>query len=422
MTYSYNWAGNHRFQATRQHHPASVEQVQRLVRSSKKVKVLGSRHSFNGIADTTEDLLSLENWDRIVSLDREKRTVTVQSGIKYGTLAHYLHKEGFALHNLASLPHISVVGACMTATHGSGVGNGNLATSVSGLKLVTADGNITTLTREQDAEALNATVVGLGALGVVLELTLELVPTFLVQQNVYENLTWESLETHFNEIVSAAYSVSLFTQWRNWEIEQVWLKSRVTEGVSFHAPSTFYGATPALRPMHPISSVSAENCTQQMGVPGAWHERLPHFRMEFTPSHGEELQSEYFVPRIHAVEAMKVVFALGEELAPVLLISEVRTIAADALWMSPCYQQDCVGLHFTWVRDWERVQRVLPKLEERLAQFQARPHWGKLFTMTPAQVASVYTKLPDFRNLVLTSDPEGKFRNRFLDTYLFESC
>lgn len=421
MTYPYNWAGNYRFNAARLHQPQTVEQIQELVSSSRKIKVLGSRHSFNGIADTTGEMLSLEHWDKVIGLDREHLTVTVQGGIRYGSLSQYLHHEGFALHNLASLPHISVIGACATATHGSGVGNGNLATAVSGMKLVTASGKVENLSYEQGAEQLQAAVVGLGGLGVVTELTLDIVPTFMVRQDVYENLPLEQLEAHFDEIVSSAYSVSLFTDWCGNSIRQVWLKSKVADAAAFVTEPTFFGATPATRPMHPIASVSAENCTEQRGVLGPWHERLPHFRMEFTPSHGEELQSEYFVPRIHAVEALQAVFELGEELAPLLQISEVRTIAADALWMSPCYRQDCVGFHFTWKKDWERVKLLLPKLEERLAPFHTLPHWGKLFTMSPAQVEAVYEKLPDFRRQLLSYDPEGKFRNAFLETYLFGS-
>jgi len=101
------------------------------------------------------------------------------------------------------------------------------------------------------------------------------------------------------------------------------------------------------------------------------------------------------------------------------MISEIRTIAADTLWMSPCYQQDSVALHFTWELNWPEVQKLLPLIEARLAPFNPRPHWGKLFTLSPAQVQSFYTKLPDFQQLLRSYDPQGKFRNAFLDTYIF---
>jgi xylitol oxidase len=421
MTELRNWAGNYQYHFQRLHKPETLTQLQELVASSQRLKVLGSRHSFNSIADTTAEMISLEHWDRVVHLDRERQTVTVQGGIKYGPLCQYLHAEGFALHNLASLPHISVVGACSTATHGSGVGNGNLATAVCAMQMVMASGEVKTLSEEERGEEFLGSVVGLGALGVVTELTLKLVPTFQVRQDVYLNLPLAQLESHFEEIVASAYSVSLFTGWRDERIEQVWLKSRIEESTPPVAAPTFFGATPATRRMHPIASVNAESCTEQGGIPGAWQDRLPHFRMEFTPSHGEELQSEYFVPRKHAVEALRAVFGLGELLAPLLQISEIRTIAADNLWLSPCYHQDCIGLHFTWIRDWERVQKVLQKLEESLAPFQALPHWGKLFALSPAEVEAVYTKLPDFRRLLHASDPEGKLHNAFLETYVLRA-
>jgi xylitol oxidase len=156
-----------------------------------------------------------------------------------------------------------------------------------------------------------------------------------------------------------------------------------------------------------------------MGIPGPWHERLPHFRVDHTPASGNELQTEYFVPRRHAVAAIQAMVRLRDQLEPVLLISEVRTIAADRLWMSPSCQQAAVGIHFSWKKDWPAVQKLLPVIEEQLAPFQARPHWGKLFTMQPSHLQMVYPKLPDFQELLRTYDPQGKFRNAFLDTYIF---
>jgi alditol oxidase len=196
------------------------------------------------------------------------------------------------------------------------------------------------------------------------------------------------------------------------------LKRRLTDKAPFTSETTFFGARLATRALHPIGSLSAEPCTEQMGCPGPWYERLPHFRMDFTPSSGEELQSEYFVPRQHAVAALLALYDLHEQIAPLLQISEVRTIAADTLWMSPCYQQACVAIHFTWNKDWPAVEALLPQIEAALAPFWARPHWGKLFTMSASQLQPLYPKLPDFQQLLRSYDPEGKFRNAFLDTYL----
>lgn len=412
-----NWAGNYEYQAARVHHPETIEQVQELVCRSDKVKALGSRHSFNSIADTHHDHISLNQLNKVVALDRERRTVTVEGGMRYGELGEYLNSEGFALHNMASLPHISVVGACATATHGSGDRNGNLATVVSGLEVVTADGEIRVLSRH-DSDFAGA-VVGLGGVGVVTKITLDIVPHYQMRQDVYLNLPRTQLEENFEAVLSSAYSVSLFTTWQTPAFEQVWLKSRVQDKSSFWDMDSFYGAAQATVPTPPIVEVPVERCTEQMGIHGSWNERLSHFRMNFIPSFGEELQSEYFVPRQNALVAFARIQSLREALAPYLLISEVRTIAADDLWMSPCYGQDCVAIHFTWRQNWEAVQKLPPLIEEQLQPLQARPHWGKLFTLSPDYVASCYEKLPEFQHLLSQYDPTGKFRNAFLDQYIF---
>jgi xylitol oxidase len=210
--------------------------------------------------------------------------------------------------------------------------------------------------------------------------------------------------------------VSLFTDWRSTRFNQVWLKRRVNEDVVFEVEQ--WEATRATAPRHPIAGLPPLHCTEQMGISGPWHERLPHFRMDFTPSSGEELQSEYLLPRPQAVAAFRAIARLSDRIAPLLQISEVRTIAADDLWMSPCYQQACVALHFTWKKDWPAVRQLLPVIEDQLAPLQARPHWGKLFALPPARLQSLYPMLPDFRQLLHHYDPQGKFRNPFLDTYI----
>jgi alditol oxidase len=414
-----NWAGNYTYRAAQIYQPETVEQIRELIIRSSKLKALGTRHSFNDIADSPGDLISLEHFDQIVALDRERSTVTVEAGVRYGQLARWLHGEGYALHNLASLPHISVAGACATATHGSGDRHGNLATAVSAMEVVTGKGDVVVLARDQNREQFQGAVVGLGGLGVVAKLTLDISPSFEMRQDVYENLTLAELEGNFDELFSSAYSVSLFTDWRKATFNQVWLKRRVPDGTAMELGPQLFGATLATSHLHPIASLSAENCTEQMGVYGPWFERLPHFRMDFTPSSGEELQSEYLVPRQHAFAALRAIDQLREHIAPLLQISEVRSIAADDLWMSPCYKQACVAIHFTWKKNWAGVRNVLPMIEEQLAAFDARPHWAKLFTISPARIQSLYKKLPDFQGLLRYYDPQGKFRNWFLDTYIY---
>jgi alditol oxidase len=416
-----NWAGNYHYKAKALHKPGDIGEVQELVKSSRKVRILGTRHSFNDIADSPDDLISLANIEQEMSLDRENQTITVSAGMKYGDIAKFLHENGYALHNLASLPHISVAGACATATHGSGMKSGNLSTAVSGLEILTASGDLVTLTRDGDPEQFSGAVVGLGGLGVVTRVQLNIQPTFEVRQDVYRNLSMHHLRDHFQEIMSMGYSVSFFTDYRNMNINQVWIKNRMDEGDSFDPESGLFDAEPAARHMHPIEDISAENCTPQLGMPGPWHERLPHFRMDFTPSSGDELQAEYFVPLEHAYEAIEAMFRMSDQISPHLLISEIRTIAEDNLWMSTAYQQPTVAIHFTWKPDWESVRNVLPVIEEQLAPYNVRPHWGKLFTLSPRTLQSRYEKFRDFRQLLNEYDREGKFRNQFLDTYIFES-
>lgn len=414
-----NWAGNLEYSTDRLYAPESITGVAEIVKKYSRIKALGTRHCFNTIADSKDNFISLKQLNRIIAIDEAGHTVTIEAGMNYGQLCPLLQEKGFALHNLASLPHISVAGACTTATHGSGVKNGNLATAVAAVEFVTANGETVTLRRDTDGDRFNAAVVGLGGIGVITKLTLDIQPAFQVRQYVFQHLPVEKLYTHFKEIMSAGYSVSLFTDWQSDTVNEVWIKTKISAAADGVIGTDFFGALPAAENMHPIAGTPAENCTEQMGVPGAWYQRLPHFKMGFTPSSGVELQSEYFVPQQHAVAAIKVVAQLGKQTGPQLFISEIRTIAADNFWMSPCYQQDSVAIHFTWKQEWPAVQKLLPLIEAALAPFDARPHWGKLFTISPAQLASRYPKLPAFRQQLKTYDPKGKFRNAFLDKYVY---
>ena len=414
-----NWSGNLEYGTSRMHAASSLDDVQQFVKTNQRFKVLGTRHCFNDIADSDAQFLSLQSQDKALELDEKARTVTIQSGVRYGQLCPYLDQHGFALHNLASLPHISVAGACSTATHGSGSKNRNLSTQVSGLEMITASGDLLKLSRDKDGDTFQGAVVGLGALGVITKLTLDLQPAFAMKQYVYQDLPLEQLQQNFDAIESSAYSVSLFTDWQNKRLNEVWLKIRTDAEPDFNPKPEFFGAKLATKNLHPIAELSAENCTEQMGVPGRWYDRLPHFRMGFTPSAGKELQSEYFVPRQHAVDAILAVERLRDKISPHLLISEIRTIAADDLWMSTAYKQDSVAIHFTWKQDWPAVSKLLPEIERELAPFNPRPHWGKLFTLPPAQLRARYERLPEFLALARSLDPKGKFRNRFLERNIF---
>ena len=393
--------------------PRSVEEVQDMVRRSDKIRPLGSRHCFNTIADSTHAQLSLEAMPQTVTFG--EGMVTVPGGMRYGELCPFLDEQGVALHNLASLPHISVAGALATATHGSGVTNGNLATAATAIELVVASGERVRITRE-DKDLFSAAVVGLGCLGIVTAVTLEVEPAYTMMQHVYLNLPLNVIDEHFDDIMNMGYSVSIFTDWRTQESSQVWVKRRITEDIEAMPPD-LHGATLADRKVHPVLALSADACTDQLGEPGAWHARLPHFKMEFTPSSGEELQSEFFVDRRHAGEVIRVLRDMADQLNPLLMISEVRTIAADDLLMSTAYGRDSVAFHFTWYQDWEALQGILPTIEACLSPFEARPHWGKNFNMPSDVLRSRYPGIGQFQDLMVAFDPDGKFRNPFVDEY-----
>ncbi|HEY1590234.1 MAG TPA: D-arabinono-1,4-lactone oxidase [Solirubrobacteraceae bacterium] len=406
-----NWAGNYTYRARAIHAPATLEQLQELVGALPRVRVLGSRHSFSGIVDS-EELVTLAGMDPDVVVDRDARTVSLCGSVRYGDLVADLNREHLALANLASLPHIAVAGAVSTATHGSGDRSGNLATAVAGLQIVTSDGNVLTLARgDPDFEG---TVVGLGAVGAVARVTLDLEPAYRISQRVFEGLRWEQLFEHFDAITSSGYSVSIFTRWGE-AVDQVWVKNRVTEE-SEADRTDFFGATAATKDVHVIVGLDPINSTPQLGVPGPWSERLPHFRMGFTPSSGAEIQSEYIVPRSQAVSAIRAVRKLGSEIRPLILVSEIRTIAADELWMSPQYGQDTVAIHFTLKREPDRVKRLLVEVERALAPFEARPHWGKLFLADAKTIGPMYERLGDFSALLDRLDPRGAFRNKWLES------
>jgi xylitol oxidase len=414
-----NWAGNFKYTAKQYFQPKTLAEAQHLVAKTPILRGLGSRHSFNSIADSSEVQISLKELHQVVSLDKAQQQVTVEGGVTYGQVCQQLHQNGFALHNLASLPHISVAGACATATHGSGIKNGNLATSVAALEVIDAKGNLVVFSKEKNREEFNGAVVGLGGLGLISKVTLDLLPTFNMTQVVYQNMPMKALESNFDAVVASGYSVSLFTDWQNQRINQVWIKSKADGIQSASSAPELLGATLAHKHLHPLEDLSPENCTEQMGKIGPWYERMPHFKMGFTPSSGKELQSEYFLPIEHAYHAMMALEKLHEKVSPHLFISEIRTIAADDLWMSPCLGQPCVAFHFTWKQDWPAVKALLPLIEAQLAPFNARPHWGKLFTMPPQKLQSLIKKLPEFKELLATYDPKGKFRNSFLNHNLY---
>ncbi|GAB7189907.1 alditol oxidase [Kineococcus sp. NUM-3379] len=406
-----NWARNHRYAARALHRPTSTEELRRVVAGARRLRALGTRHCFNDIADSPGDLVTLEGLPVEVGVDAGAGVARVSAGTSYGVLAQALHERGMALATMASLPHISVAGAVATGTHGSGDRTQNLAAAVRAVELVGAGGQVRRVQRgEADFEG---SVVALGALGIVTHLELDVVPAYEVRQDVYSGLSFEALLANLDAVTSAAYSVSVYTDWVGPDTRQVWLKTRLAD--SPDAPRELFGAHRAGEPLHPLPEVDVRNATQQLGVPGPWHERLPHFRFSFTPSNGEELQAEYLLPRGHAAAAIGALRELGPDLAPLLHMCEIRTVAADGLWLSGSCGRDTLAVHFTFRQRPAEVLAALADVEAALDPFDARPHWGKLFTTGARRLAGLYPRMADFRALVARHDPDGVFANAFTD-------
>jgi len=411
-----NWAGNLAYSAESVHYPTSVVEVQELVSRLPRVKALGTRHSFNTIADSPGGaLISLSELAPEVTIDADAMSVSVTGGTRYGVLAAELQAHGYALHNTGSLPHISVAGATATGTHGSGDRNGILSTAVSGVELVTADGSLVTVDRSNPD--LKALAVGLGAFGVMTRVVLDMQPTYLVRQDVYRNAPWDSVLEAFDEVMSSAYSVSLIGDFGSPLVRELWQKTRV-ESVPDDdeqpepVPASLHGGTwydDAEEPPDHALNVRA-------GIAGPWSDRLPHFRLDAPPSAGgDELQTEYFVDRRHAVDALRMLRSLGDRISPHLHATEIRTVAADDLWLSPAYERDSLCIGFTWRKHPTEVMALLADIEAALATYEPRPHWGKLFTFSDADLARRFPRLPDFLELTTTYDPTSKFSNTFID-------
>jgi len=406
-----NWSKNVDFNDRAFLQPESLTELQELVRSNQKIRARGTAHCFNEIANTSSYAINLAKMLRVIEVNAETKSVKVSSGLTYGELAPALHNQGWALSNLASLPHISIAGSISTGTHGSGIKNQNLANQVLSLDIVTAEGELRHIDRANPA--FNALVVGLGLGGIVYQYELKIEPTFQIRQVIYPEIPLDVLQRNFDQIMGTAYSVSYFTDWSSAQVGNLWCKFRDGEVI----PESVGGSAQADKKYHPIPSVDPVACTDQLGESGDWHQRLSHFKLEFTPSVGEEIQTEFFVDRKDAAAAIEAVSNLGEEITPLLWITELRTIAADDLWLSGAYQRDTLAIHFTWKKDLA-IYPVIEKVEAALRPYNYRPHWGKVFTADGKYLSSVYPKMSEFKALVEALDPTSKFENLFTRKFI----
>ena len=412
-----NWSGTYIYRAEQVYRPGTIAQLQRLVETAgSSLHALGTRHSFNDIADAA-GILSLEALPGSVRIDEDARTVSVPASVRYGDVARQLQESGWALSNLPSLPHISVAGSVATATHGSGNANQSLASAVTEMSLITGSGDQVRI--DHTSPGFAGAVVHLGALGVVTQLTLAIEPTFQIRQVVYEHLPWDQLTGSFEEVMGVGYSVSAISDFGGNDVDMLWVKSRVDDDPSAELPAELFGARAASEKLHVTPGNDPLHCTPQLGEPGPWYERLPHFLLEFTPSSGAEIQSEYLLDRRYASQVIEALRELGQAIAPLVKSAEIRTIAADQLWLSPAYQRDVFGVHFTWQPDVAAVSALVQSIEAALQPFHPRPHWAKVFG-EGHQWSELYPRLPDFRQLVETYDPRGVFRNAYLSRTVLE--
>jgi xylitol oxidase len=407
-----NWSGTYHFTAREMIAARTIGEVQRAVagRPGGRVRAIGTRHSFNDLADNGATLVSVTGIAPEPVIDEAAHTVTVGAGVTYGALAAWLQDQGWALGNLGSLPHISVAGATATGTHGSGSRNRILSAALAGLQYVAADGELRHADRS--AQDFGGMAVGLGAFGIVVRVTLDIEPSYLVRQDAYTHLPWDRAVAELESIMSAAYSVSLFTDWSGESLRAAWVKRRV-ESAEDSVPDEFFGARRDPGPVRFIDA-PADNLTV-VGVAGPWSQRLPHFRLDSTPSNGDEIQSEYFVDRQHGAAALEAVRRRSRGITPVLMVTEIRATAQDELWLSGSYQRETLAIHFTWRNRPDEVNAALKDVEEALEPFAARPHWGKVSHIRASQAAQRYPRLADARDLFERLDPDGRFSNRRLE-------
>lgn len=400
-----NWARSLTYSARERAEPRSIGEAAGLVAAADRVHALGTRHSFSDVADTSGVLLDLSGLPTGLVIDASGRTASMSAAATYGRIGPQLDGAGFALHNEGSLPHISVGGATATGTHGSGTALGSLSTAVRALDVIGADGSLRTLDR--DSRAFQGAVMHLGLLGVVTRVTLALEASYRMRQDSYGPLPWDAYIERVSAIHGAAYSVSAFTTFGGL-VHEVLVKSRIPDSdESIEIPDDLYGA-----PRLPGDS-GGTSVTARDGSVGPWWDRLPHFPITAMPSVGSELQSEHFVPLRHAAAALDTVQAFAVRLQPLLHVCELRTMAGDGLWLSPTQGEPVLCIAFTWKKVHAPVAELLADIEKSLMPFSARPHWGKLSSLSRDAISDLYPRLPAFRRLISEADPDRKFASPF---------
>jgi len=409
-----NWAGNLTFSAKEYIEIDSISKLQSIVSKASGVKVLATGHSFNDIADTNQTQISIKNLSNKIEIDSIKKVVLVPAGMQYADVCRYLETKGWALFNTASLGEITVAGAMLTGTHGSGSNNPVLSDCVEGIEMVLESGEIFNISRE-DSDEFFGFVISLGALGVFTKLKLKIVESFSIKQFVYENIGIQSISENFDDVFDKSYSVSYFSNWKKNSTGQIWMKFLDNNNFP-QLPSVWLDGNIANANQHPVKVNDPSPCTDQMGVSGKWLYRLPHFKLDSSPASGDEVQTEYLVDRAYVSHYIDELSNIGDEIAARVYATEIRTIKADDLWLSGAHGRQTVGFHFTWKKS-DSLQTFLPKIEEILGNHNGRPHWGKLFSTPRENLIGRYPKYSNFEDLLKKYDPNKKFRNSFINRY-----
>lgn len=403
-----NWGGNLAFEQAEVVKPKTISELAEMVRVNK-VRPVGTLHSFSPIAKGEGLLMSTANLAIKPELDSDRSVVRFGAAMRFGELALFLEQNGFALRNMGSLPHISVAGAAATGTHGSGDKNQILSSSLTSFSYLNHEGELIKV--EKQDPLFEAFRLGLGAYGIWVEAELSIVPSFQIRQDIFLEIPWSYFLEDPSRLTSAGYSVSLFGKWGTSTISQTWVKSEVEDP---RAGVPIAAIAPEQNSKRELADGVGDNLTEQGGKPGPWLHRLPHFRLDASPSAGNEIQTEYFFTRDKIAHAIEAVHSVAGKINPVLIISEIRSIAQDDAWLSPMRRGDSIALHFTWKNEPELVDIAVQELEKVLAPMEPIPHWGKVHHFTQSDLERAHPMLSKAREQFENADPSGKFSSDYL--------
>jgi len=424
-----NWAGTASADPVRRHWPRSTDEIADAITAAAKddlpVRALGSGHSFTAAAATSGAALDLSGWTGIVAADLDSGLVTVRSGTTIRELNAALEMLGLAMANLGDIDAQTVSGAISTGTHGTGARLGGIATQVTGIELVTADGSVVSCSADARPDLFSAARVSLGALGVISTITLQCTPAFalaaderpmpldevlgrfgeLAADNDHFEFYWfpygkNALVKRNNRVAGGNAAPGAMPNWRRF------LEYEVMENAAFGALCRTGRAVPAT--IKPLNRLAAATLSKRSYS-------APSHQVFVTPRRVRFVESEYAVPREALLDVLGELRAGVPRLAhPVMFPVEVRIAAADDVWLSTAYGRDSayvaihqyVGLPY---------QEYFQLFESVASAAGGRPHWGKMHTRDAAYLTGAYPRFADFLRVRDETDPGRLFANRYLE-------